>query len=119
MKTYIASVAKRSSTNRMKSDRAKELFRIPAARKMRREQNSRRSGVGEGKKSSFSTPSPLLPHFCSRLTSRAAELLSPHFSCGPNAKKLFRAVRFHLARTRKLVTQAKTYTSVMQCGKDI
>ena len=44
------------------------------------------------------------PHFCSRLTSRAAELPSPHFSRGPNAKKLFRLVRFH---SGTLATQAK------------
>ena len=62
----------------MKTDRAKELFRILAARKVGREQ----AGGGP---------------FCSR----------PHFSRGSNVKKLFRAVRFHSARTGTLATQAE------------
>ena len=33
-------------------------------------------------------------------------LLSPHFSRGSNAKKLFRTVRFHSARAGTLATQA-------------
>ena len=33
-------------------------------------------------------------------------LLSPHFPRGSNTKKLFRAVRFHSARTGTLATQA-------------
>ena len=35
-------------------------------------------------------------------------LLSPHFPRGSNTKKLFRAVRFHAARTGTLATQAIT-----------
>ena len=38
---------------------------------------------------------------------RAAELLSPQFSRGLNAKKLFRLVRFRSARTGTLATQAR------------
>ena len=62
--------SKRSRTSRMKSDRAKELFRIRAARKQGLEQFGR-----------------------------------------ANAKKLFRAVRFHSARTGTLATQANAVDS--------
>ena len=86
--------SKRSPTSRMKSERATEPFRIRAERKMGREQKRSKE---------------LLPHFCSRLTSRAAELLSPHFSRGPKAKKLFRVVQFYSARTGTLATQATPY----------
>ena len=50
--------SKRSrTTSRMKSDRAKELVRIRAARKMERKQKGQRSGVlGRGKKRTFPTP---------------------------------------------------------------
>ena len=62
----------------MKSDRAKELFRIRAARKVGREQKGQRSGVGVGKEGnafpSFPTPTPLLRPFCSRSTVRAARM---------------------------------------------
>ena len=68
--------SKRSRTSRAR----KSFFAFGPSEKLRRE---------------HPTPSPLLPHFCSRLTSRAAELPSPHFLRDPNAKKLFRLVRFH------------------------
>ena len=40
-------------------------------------------------------------------TAPSTFLLSPHFLCGPNAKKLFRVVRFHSACTGMLAAQAK------------
>ena len=77
----------------MKSDHAKELFHIRAARKieqeqfstqeMRREQKCGTSGEVAGK----AAPSTFL--------------LSPHFSRGPNAKKLFRMVQYFIRLVRE------------------
>ena len=83
--------SKRSRTSRMKSDRAKELFRIRAARKMGREQFGRARSEARAKMWNW----------------RSDLFLSLHFSRGPNAKELFRAVRFHSVRTGTLATQAK------------
>ena len=93
-KTYhVACVA--SVPVRAERERA---FSHSGRRKIGRKQKCRRSGV--------------LPHFCSRLTSRAAESPSPHFSRGPNAKKLFRLVRYH---SGTLATQATYHANINRC----
>ena len=57
------------------------VFPIRDARKMGREQKGGRKGVGEGKErtfllSSFLSPTPFLPPFCSRPIFRAARMTS-------------------------------------------
>ena len=84
--------SKRSRTSRMKSDRAKELFRIRAARKVGLVQFGRARSEARAK-------------MWKKRAANSTFLLSPHFPRGSNAK-LFRAVRFHSARTGTLATQA-------------
>ena len=113
MFTVGQDVSLRSKRSRMKSDQAKQLFRIRAACKMgrgqfdspRRETRAKmwkkRGGVGkEGNV-------PFFPH---PHAAPSTFLLSPYFSRGPNTTKLFRA-RLVLERLLRRLARCKNYLS--------